>query len=82
MPDYELPVGFRHLLVEIDFRLCGEETICPHCRKQVHYEIMDTAVTGMHKLGPVLEHVVDLLDDASLAEHYLVVEGHQTLFHI
>lgn len=54
----------------------------PHCRKQVHYKIMDTAVTGMHKLGHVLEHVVDLLDDASLAEHYLVVEGHQTLFHI
>ena len=36
----------------------------------------------MHQLGHVLEHVVDRLDDASLAEHYPVVKRHEALFHI
>lgn len=82
MPDDELSVGFRHLEIEVHFRLRGEEAIRTHCRKQVHYEIVEAPVTGMHQLGNVLEHVVDGLDDASFPKHDPVVKRHQVLLHI
>ncbi len=49
LPENELSVGFRHLVIEINLGFCGEEAICPHCRQQVHYEIVNAPVAGMHQ---------------------------------
>lgn len=64
------------------FRLVVEETVCPQCRNQVHYEIVDRPVAGMHDLRGVLEHIVDGLDDVSFAQHHFVVERHQPVPHV
>lgn len=53
-----------------------------HYGKQVHDEIMDAPVAGMHQLRHIFEHIVERFYYASLAEHYLVVQRHQALFHI
>lgn len=82
MPEDKLPVGLRHLEIEIHFRLCSEETIRAHGRKQVHEEVMDASVARVDELSHILEHVVYGLDDASLTQHYLVVNRHETLFHV
>ena len=37
---------------------------------------------GVDELRHVLEHVVDRFDDATLAQHYLVIKWHQPLLHV
>lgn len=43
---------------------------------------MYAAMAGMHELGDILEHNVYGFYDAPFAQHDLVMEWHQTLFHV
>ena len=77
-----MTVGFRHLVIEIDFRFSGKEAICSHRGKQIHQKIVYTPMPLMNKLSHIFKHIVDGFDNASFAEHNLVVKWHQTLFHV
>ena len=36
----------------------------------------------MHEISRVLQRVVDGLDDIALAQHHLVIEGHEPVLHV
>ena len=77
-----MSVRWCDIEVKVDFGLHSEEAIRPHGGKQIHQKIVDAAVPGMDKLGDILEHVIQGFNDAAFAQHYPVVKGHQTLFHV
>lgn len=78
----ELPIRLLDLEVEIYLRLGCEEAIGSNCREHIHQEVMYAAMAGMHELGYILEHIVYGFYDAPFAQHDLVIEWHQTLFHV
>lgn len=82
LEEHELPVAFLYLEVEVDLRLVVEEAVGAQSRQQVHDEVVHAAVPGVHKLSHVLEHVVDRLYDAALAQHNLVIDRHELVFHV
>ena len=43
---------------------------------------MEAPVPGMYQLRHILEHVIQRFDDAALAQHDLVVQGHQPVLHV
>lgn len=60
-------------IVEVDCGFGLEEAVRPHCREQVHQKVVPVAVPCVQELRHVFKHVVHGLDNAPLAQHYLVI---------
>ena len=73
LPNGELAVRLRHLVVEVDCWFGQEEAVRPHCREQVHQKVVHAAVPCVHEPHHVFKHIVHGLDNAPLAQHYLVI---------
>ncbi len=54
LPEDELPVGWSHVKVEIDFGLNCKETVGTYRSEQIHQKIMHASVSGMDKLRHIL----------------------------
>ena len=59
-----------------------EEAICGLCGTEVHEEVVYGAMARMHKVGLVLQQFVYAFNDVALAQHHLVPQGHELVFHV
>ena len=76
------PVAGGDFVVEVDRRLCVKEAIGTERGEQVHDEVVEASVPGVDQLCNIFEHIVQRLDDAALAQHNLVVQGHEPVLHV
>ena len=73
---------FLYAEVAVDSRLLVEETVCRQSSQHVHGKVEHTAMPGVYSLRYILQFVIDGLDDRSLSQHDLVIDGHQFVLHV
>ena len=76
------PVAWGDFVVEVDGGLCVEEAVCAERGEQVHDEVVEASVPCVYQLCHIFEHIVKRFDDAALAQHDFVINGHEPVLHV